>query len=338
MAKRMQAGWTVGACERMGVLLLAAWAAVVAPVWSQELQNAGAFALDNGVVRLEVMQPDHPQRYHTGARFTPLAAVLRATMAGHEFLFNPTAHDPVGDHAGLASEFDLCVPGGPAQELPPGYAEAGVGDGFLKIGVGVLQKQRQTYSLFQNCPVLARAQTTLQQQQTQAVYEQDCAGVAGYAYHLRVELRLEQNRIRTDWTLKNTGSKPLTTRQYCHNFLRFDAHDVGPGYRLMFPYPIRPSGLLPQQRLEENAVVFAERIPKWVNLRMEYPADYRGENRCRLEHSPSGLGVELITSLPGLYTAVHARAPYIAPEQFVLLALQPGEQVSWTRTVVLQAP
>lgn len=289
-----------------------------------------AVVLDNGTLRVEVMQPEGERRYNRGTRFANIAAVLSVRHQGREYLYNPQKHDPLEDHAGLAAEFDLCVPGGPAGDMPPGYHAAVPGEGFLKIGVGVLRKEEQPYSLFQRSAVIAPARTECDWSAQGAQFTQSAGPVKGYAYELGARIELVQNRLVVHWTLKNSGTKSFITRQYIHNFFRFGDHDSGTGYELLFPYPIAPTGLEEGQDATERSIIFARAIPRWVNISVPYPPDYTGENRLTLRH-PVGQEISFQTSRRGIYTAIHARAPYIAPEQFIELKLAPGETAEWTR-------
>ncbi len=297
-----------------------------------EARHAGSRVLTNGTMVVEVMEPNHPERYNRGTRFTPVAAVLSARLDGREFLFNPVEHNPIEDHAGLASEFDLCIPDGPVEHLPSGYNEAQVGEGFTKIGIGVLRKQTRQYSLFQNCDVLSRADTAVSWDSDRALFRQKCGGVNGYAYELEAQLTVGTNSIAVKWTLRNTGLKPLTTRNYVHNFFRFEDQDVGPNYVLSFPYDFTATGLLKEQAQDGRNIHFNARIPQWINAVIPYPADFDGPNSCELKSTLSGMRVVCITSLPGLRTDIHARLFYLAPEQFITLSLALSESREWTRT------
>lgn len=299
--------------------------------WAEE-QLPGTRLLRDGRLRIEVMDPASPERYNRGVRFADLAAVLRATYAGRSFLHAPVAHDPLDDHGGLASEFDLCIPGGPPEHLPPGWREASDGGGFLKIGVGVLRKQGKDYHLFHRPAVLSQAATTVTWEAARAVFAQTCPGVDGYAYELGAVVSVNDPEIVIDWSLVNTGSKPFTTRTYAHNFLRFDDRDAGPGYRLDFPFPIAVSGANAEQRVSDQSILFAARIPTWVNMAIPWPADYAGGNSCVLSHTEAGMSLTCATSLPSDQIAIHARAAYISPEQFIRLDLAPGAKAAWTRT------
>lgn len=295
-------------------------------------RHAGSHVLVHGPLRIEVMDPAAPERYNHGVRFTPLATVLRATLSGHEFLYNPVEHDAVDDNAGLANEFDLCIPGGPPGDLPPGYAEAEVGAGFLKVGVGVLQKGKQNYNLFQRPRLLVPADTTVAWAASAVQFHQTCVGVDGYAYELSADLAMSDDGLSVAWRLVNTGTAAFTTRHYVHNFFRFDDRNVGPDYVLSFPYAIAPTGLLPEQEADKDGIRFLREIPRWVNIEVPWPAAYGGPNRLTLTNRGNGLAVTCTTSIPGFRTAVHARPQYCSPEQFIAITVPPGEERRWTRS------
>jgi hypothetical protein len=295
-------------------------------------RHPGTRSLRSGDLFIEVMDPNAPDRYNRGARYTPVAAVLRARYKGVEYLFNPIAHDPIDDHAGLAAEFDLVTPDSPDEWMPPGYREAGTGDGFVKIGVGVLRKQARRYSLFERSEVLTRAPTTVEWGADSAAFVQSCEGAGGYAYELTARVKCTDDTIAIAWTLTNTGAKAFTTRHYSHNFFRIADLDVGPGYVLRFPYRPEVAGVQEEQALERDSIVFNRRIPKWVNLEVTPPPGYSGDNTLTLVQTYVRRSITCTTSLPNFRTAVHARAGYVSPEQFVELRLAPSQSAAWQRT------
>lgn len=289
--------------------------------------------LTNGVIAVRVMDPHHPDRFNRGVRFTPLAAVLGVTRDGVDYLYSPENHNPLGDHAGLAAEFDLCIPGGPDEDFPSGYAEAPVGEGFMKIGVGALQKATRPYNFFLRPALLEAAVTTVEWSPVGARFRQDFAGerTPGYAYRLEADLSLDGPGVIVDWSLANTGSRPITTRQYTHNFIRIGNNNTPSGYELSFPYDFTAAGLESGQAQEGRVIRFTGPIPNWINAVVPWPAGYSGPNTLTLRHPASGRSIVCETSLPGLRTDIHARTAYIAPEQFIEIAVAPGETRTWQR-------
>lgn len=289
--------------------------------------------LTNGVIEVRVMEPNHPERFNRGVRFTPLAAVLGVSRDGVDYLYAPEGHNPLHDHAGLAAEFDLCIPGGPKSALPSGYAAAGVGEGFLKIGVGALKKSARPYNFFQSPELLERAEVTVDWSADGARFRQNFAGekTPGYSCRLEADLTLDGPGVVVEWRLTNTGEHPIITRQYTHNFFRIGNHDTESGYELAFPYDFRATGLESGQSQEGRAIRFTGPIPRWINAVVPWPGDYAGPNTFVLKHAGSGRSIVCETSRPGLRTDIHARAAYIAPEQFIEITVAPGETQTWTR-------
>jgi hypothetical protein len=156
--------------------------------------------------------------------------------------------------------------------------------------------------------------------------------MSGYAYELWADVTAADDVVTIVWRLANRGTQPFTTRQYSHNFLRFDDADVGPDYVLSFPYDITVSGLETEQEATVREIRFLRPIPRWVNLAIPWPATYSGANELTLAHRGNGLALTCTTSLPGIRTAVHARLRYCSPEQFIAVTLAPDATAQWART------
>ncbi len=291
--------------------------------------HAGSRVLAKGDLVVEVMDPAAADGYYRGVRFTPLAAVIRAERGGREYFLHEAERDPLAAVAGLFAEFDLT-------SSPPGFAEAAIGEGFVKVGVGVLTKTERNYRFWPHHPVLRRATTETQWSASTATFRQVCEPHNGHGYELEATLALaDDGVIEVDWRLHNSGSKSLATEQYVHNCFQFDGRPVGPDYELSFPYDFEARGLQAQQRQEGRAILFPETLTQAVNIVVEPPADYAGPNTLLVRHLGTGQTIECLTSKPGRRTAVHASKVYLCPEQFIAIRLEPGESTTWTRRYVL---
>ncbi len=301
------------------------------PVTTLKPRHTGTRMLASKDLVVEVMDPAAANRYYTGVRFTPLAAVLRAVKGGKEYFFNPVTHNAASDHAGLASEFDLITPGG-----PPGFAEAAANGGFLKVGVGVLTKSTDQYQFWNNYPAKTLAKTAAQWGTNTVTFSQALPPTGGYGYLLTAKVTLEGPALHVDWTLKNTGFKPLKTRQYTHNFFRFSEKNVGPGYVISFPYTPQPGGLNDGQRHAGREIHFTKAVANPINANVPWPSGFTGANAVTVRHTATGQAIECITSIPGINTALHATAQHVCPEQFVEIALPPGKARQWRRSYIFK--
>ncbi|MDR2673612.1 MAG: hypothetical protein LBC18_01770 [Opitutaceae bacterium] len=285
----------------------------------------GTRTLARGGLVVEVMDPAAPGRYHTGARFSPVANVLRARLGGREFLFAPAEHDPLRDNGGLAMEFDLQTPGG-----PPGFAEAAIGGCYLKIGVGTLRKRAENYEFHTPQELVEPARTAVEWGDGRAVFRQVCAPVNGYACALTAEVLVGGARVEVRCVLENTGGKPFGTEHYAHNYFLFDGAPVGPGCRLKFPFEFEAGGLGGGAARDGREIIFTAVPAAAVNLRIAPPAG--APNRVAVSHALTGQRVLCRVSRPASRVAVHATARYLCPEQFVRITLAPGEKAEWTRS------
>jgi hypothetical protein len=312
------------AAAAAGVALMTATAALIAaePVAPA---HSGTRMIASSELAVEIMDPADEARYNNGVRFTPLANVLRVTGGGHQFLYSPVAHNPQTDNGGLASEFDLVT-------SPPGYKEAKPGEPFLKVGVGTLKKEGGNYRFFQNYEPVKLAATRVKWGEDTASFEQQIADAGGFGYTLTAVVSVKKRTLTVDWTLTNTGEQQLTTDTYTHNYFAFDGATVGPDYVLAFPFDFTPGKLRVGQKQVGRELHFIAPLEKPINLGAKTPADYQGPNACTVRHTSSGLGIDVLTSVPGPRTAIHAFAGALCPEQFIHIELAPGQSRSWTRT------
>ena len=139
-------------------------------------------------------------------------------------------------------------------------------------------------------------------------------------------------QVIVDWKLANTGTKPFETHHYAHNFFAFGDLPVGPDYVLSFPYDYKAGGLAKEQKQVGRDIQFIDEIPKAVNMEVQYPRQYEGANELTVKHTKSGHSIHCVTSVAGIRTAIHAHKRALCPEQFVALALEPGEKTQWIRT------
>lgn len=287
--------------------------------------------LTNGCLTVKVMDPNAPDRYNTGVRFSPVANVLQVDVDGREYLFSPETHDPVTENGGLAMEFDL---GGKDGPQPVSFAAAEMGESFVKIGVGVLKKTTAKYEFYTQYPIMERAVTRAEWTSSSATFAQTCPGVNDLAYDLGANITLSGNTLRIRYTLKNTGRRAFSTEHYTHNYFLFSGQPVGPGYALHFETPLPDDGVYDGARREGKTLHFDQILPKAVNLVVPVSREGQGDVWRSLTAvcSVTKQSIHVSNTFPVSRIAVHATSRYLCPEQFVLIRLAPGETTEWERS------
>ena len=337
----------------LSAALVAAFFQTARPANPPQPVHAGARILRSGGLIVEVGDPDSPDcRWNQGLRFSPMANVIQVQLDGRDFCYAPAAGGALGFLGGLPMEFDIGQE--PFQPDPPGYNEGSNGSAFIKIGVGILRRNSSTYNFSSNYQVIELARTETTWQPDRVNFVQTLSGTAdGYSYRLEEDVIVKNDRIIMDYVLTNTGTLTFTTEQYLHNFLTFGQRNVGPNYRVYFPYAMTASPQ-PQQWEPpvwmligrgfkwmdnnppmvslENMVLYTETISTVPKTWIYKPDDYLGSDTIAVEQSDLGQRVVIDSSLRSAYVGIWTTSYQVSPEQFVIITLAPGEQAEFTRT------
>lgn len=289
-----------------------------------------ARTLSNGKLTVTVVDPASSERYYRGVRFSSIASVTQVAFRDRTYLFAPEEHNPMTDAAGLPMEFDLFSPDG-----PPGFKEAREGEGFVKIGVGVLVKTGDQYRFFTPYEVAQWAPTESTWTADSVTFKQICEGANAYAYRLDAEVRLSGNDLILTCRLLNTGRRPFTTEQYVHNFFVFEGGSVGPGYQLALSSPFEARIPKPVFEVHGQDVRLFEEITqkmKAAEVFMTPSSENSSLGKAVVTAKESERKIAIDVSEPVRRLTLHASSRYFCPEQFIQIHLEPGEAREWTRT------
>lgn len=297
--------------------------------------------VSNNVVQARSYLPGRPGSYYRGTRFVRCSMADEIKAGNTRFygrLFHGSPHEPEGatHGCGPAEEFDLDTP-------PPGFTGAAVGGTFLKIGVGVL---RRTNDKPYNIGIAYEVADP-------GVWQVETLATTGVVY--RHTVKTPDGRYGTDYrhtlatgggstaltirrSLTNTGTEPLVTRHYNHQFLSVDNHPAGPDYTIRYsapPLPIRAPKCI---RVEGNDILFTAPPQTWEWCRLNVDNLREAPNRFRLWHGPGCTGVDVETDRPVIAACFFASPQTICPEMFTELTIAPGETETWTTTMTFLLP
>lgn len=286
--------------------------------------------LDNGEIRVSVFVPDSVHGYYRGARFD-WSGIIECVDTGNHRFYAPVHanHDPLRHD---------CV-SGPAEEFamvdPMGFDEAGAGESFVKIGVGLLRKGDDSEYRFNGDYEIVRAgDWDIEHGRDHVDFSQHFVGERGWAYRYLKTIRLVPAvpELIIAHRLENTGAKEIDIDHYNHNFTLIDGLPYGPDYRVELPFtttiPIRINDLA---WFRDNAVEVPEPLCEnslWIPLYEGLGrADY---NRAIIRHLPSGAAVEFTGDVPVTRMVFWAIERAACPEPFIRLRLKPGQAKEWS--------
>ena len=286
--------------------------------------------LDNGEIRVSVYLPDPVQGYYRGARFDWSGIIEHVDTAKHRF------YAPV--HATHDPQRHDCV-SGPAEEFamfdPMGFDEAGPGDSFVKIGVGLLRKgDDNEYRFNGDYEIMRVGEWDIERGPDRVDFFQELVGERGWAYRYRKSVRLVSDapELVIAHRLENSGTKDIDIDNYNHNFTLIDGLPYGPDYRVEFPFTTTiPTRISERAWFRDNAIEVPEPLGNsslWIPLfEGEGRVDY---NQATIRHLPSGAAVAFTGDAPVTRMVFWAIERAACPEPFIRLRLAPGQVREWS--------
>lgn len=285
--------------------------------------------LSNGVIETTLYLPDEQQGYYQGTRFDWSGAFKSLTYKGHTFIeqwfenYDPKMHDAIN---------------GPAEEFTPlGYADAKPGETFVKIGVGSLRKaDDKPYAFAKHFEVADQGKWTVKQHKDRVDFMHELTDPTGYGYRYTKTVRLSKGKpeLVLEHSLKNTGSKPIQTSVYDHNFFIIDKQPTGPTVNIQFPFEVKAEGkgfgttilaegnrLSYSRDLEKKEQVYSSGLQGFKPVSSDYD--------IRIENQKTGAGVHITSDHPMEKLVYWACATTSCPEPYIRLEALPGKEVTW---------
>ena len=283
----------------------------------------GTIILQRRSTRLEIALPDVAEPYYRGTRFDRTGNILALEARGHRYVsrwfrtYDPYRHDAVG---------------GPAEEFTQiGHEEAAPGEGFLKIGVGLLAREAEPYDRFHLYKVLDPGRTTVRTGASEALFRHVLKGY--YDYSKKVSIPADC-ALRISHRFRNTGPSTMDFHVYSHNFFILDGALTGRATRFFLPFTpeghwrtdydsvaLVPDGIAFSRDLREGETVFMG------DLHGAGPAE-----GCRfiLENLDNGLRVRAACDRPMDYAVFWSNTEVSCIEPYIHFTVPPGGTVRWT--------
>jgi hypothetical protein len=306
--------------------------------------------ISNGEIRAAIYLPDAKKGFYTSTRFDWSGAVCSLVYRGHEYYgtwfqkIDPKVRDIGYEGDQVVSEpFTAMV--GPVEEFETagralGYDEAKAGGTFIKIGVGVLRKVDDTrYHHSKPYEIVDGGKWSVKKGRDSVGFTHVLRDPSsGYAYDYRKTVSLSKGKpeMVINHVLKNTGTRPIDTTCYNHNFLALDSQPPGPDFLITFPFHLRASRG-PAKELGEirnNQLVYLKTLEdrERMSAFLEGFGDTAKDYDIRVENRKVKAGVRMIGDLPLWRIGYWSIKTALSVEPFVAMKIEPGKEVAWKIT------
>jgi len=289
--------------------------------------------LSNEEVTMKVYLPDAEKGLYRATRFDWSGVIGSVKYQGHEYFgYWKSTHDPLF-HEDLTGPVEGYI------EPGLGYAEAKPGGKFVRIGIGVLEKEDEPeYNWRKTYKILDHGRWNIDQGKDWITFTHEINSDVGYAYVYTKSIRLRKDGFILAHRLKNTGSKAIETDQFNHNFFMIDGDTPGPAFTIRFPYPISteddPQGML---EIKDREIHFLRNLVNddavFVSLSGYGPGVE--DHQVTVLNQKSGAGVTYRVDKPLHRMVFWSCATTLSPENSVWLSVEPGAEETWNSEYTL---
>ena len=292
--------------------------------------------LRNKEIIMKLYLPDVQKGSYRATRFDWSGIIYSVQYKGHEyFAYWKDTHDP-NFHEDLS---------GPAESYKDpglGYAEARPGDGFIRIGVGVLKKEAEAqFDGFKTYEIIDHGawKTDIKKKSIRFTHTVSSALGYGYVYTKTIKLNKKQPGFTIEHTLKNTGTKRIQCDQFNHNFFIIDGEPSGPNLELEFPFALSTdSDLKGLVKFEDKKLVFLQPFVKtsvWMQFK-DFESTVEN-HQFTIRDKRSGGAVEVSVDRPLYRMDFWACQTTQSPENYVWIDVEPGKTFTWNADYMLKA-
>src|SRR3954471_9343082 len=278
----------------------------------------------NSASRAKLYLPDAEKGYYRATRFDWSGVVASLEHKGHNYFgvwfegYDPKRHDAI---TGPVESFNAI-----------GYDEAAPGGSFLRIGVGWLRRPEDArVNDFKTYDIVDSGKWESRNGADWVEFTQ----TLGETYVYRKTVRLVQDQLVLEHSLKNTGKKALDTNVFNHDFYMLDNQPTSPDIAVKFPFDAKsgPDWRGPGE-LRGKELVYAQELQKGQTVSGEIKgygataADYD----FRVENRKTGVGVRQTGDRPLARLYFWSIRTTVCPEAYVHIRVEPGKEETWRTT------
>jgi hypothetical protein len=311
--------------------------------------------ISNGQIKARIYVPDSKNGFYRSTRFDWSGMIAGLEYKAHVFYgpwfykVDPSVYDFDYDANGVVVS-DSTAAVGPAEEFNTdgvalGFAAARPGGTFVKIGVGVLRKPAageagsnpDRYDHSRTYAIVDPGKWITKKSRDSVESTQELTDPAdGYSYVYRKTIRLLPGapKLVIEHSLTNTGSAPIRSTVYNHNFFTLDNEGPSEGLTVTVPYQIQSQRPLAQGILETrgNQLVYLKTLAEKDRgtATLGGFGDTAKDYDFRVENKKLGAGYHVTADKPPSNVALWSIRTVMAVEPYIAMSIEPGKEFTWT--------
>ena len=292
--------------------------------------------ITNGTVRAKLYLPDAANGYYRATRFDWAGVIASLEFQGHNYFgvwfprYDPKINDAI---TGPVEEYRT-------GDSALGYADAKVGETFVRIGVGLLKKPEEPkFQQFKTYDIADNGKWTVKTAADSVEFTQEVTDpVSGYAYLYKKTVRLAKGapRMTIEHSLRNTGKKVIETNVYNHEFFVLDNQPSGPDFTVKFPFEVKNTsdfrGLAEVSGRELHYLQELRPGNQSIHSELTGFGDSAKDFDFRVENRKTGAGVRVTGDHALSKIDFWSPRTTVCPEAYIDLKIEPGKESRWQLT------
>jgi len=330
----------------MNTLFTIKKAAVFAAVFFLGLNTYNSFAqkkqyqdgfpyinISNGKLEATILLPDTSKGYYRAARFDWSGFMAQVTYGKHTFFHEWKGYIGKTDTFGIHNPYNTGTGAGISEEFRKtlNYQEAKAGETFVKVGVGIQLKDKDSaYYFAKNYQIVnnGKWETTFGKDWIQFMHTIITDFGYGYVYTKKITLLPNSSVIKVYHSIKNTGTKPIETTTYSHNYFRFDDNPTDENYLLTYP-----SAINPKDKFIAKAMFGTTTFKLNEELKGATPVqgafNTNGVNEFELTNKKTKTAVHVKGDKPVIAPYLYVWRNAFCPEHMIEVLVPVGETTTW---------
>ncbi|MGZ5927895.1 MAG: hypothetical protein ACXWLX_01665 [Rhizomicrobium sp.] len=307
--------------------------------------DAPSVDIRNAVIAARIYLIDSEKGFYRGTRFDQSGVIGSLTLGGQNFYgpwfdrVSPEVMDYVFTPDGIVGGPDSAICGPVEEFAPVGFDQAAPGGTFLKIGVGMLRKpDSKPYDHYRLYDIMDAGKRDVRWTRSGISFTQDIAGAIRYVKTLR--LMPGKPEMRIEHVLTNTGTAPISTTVYDHNFLT-----LSPGNQdivVAFPFPITPDNVPDPNmvRIAGNRFAYVRPLKDkdTVSFHIAGFGTTSRDYDIQVGNAKTGAGMRVTADQPLSRLNLWSIRSVMAVEPYIDIVLPPGTTKRWVYTYRYTAP
>lgn len=268
--------------------------------------------LKNNRLTVEI---DETNKLYEGVRFDNLGTISRVTLdEKYEFMTSEFTDErfPFGG-IGLSNEFKPIITDGE----------------YMKIGIGVIKVDGPYDFMYKyDCDYAKMSTRVIDDTSVEftAIHHD-----SNYDFTYTKTVSINENKLRYDYKIVNTGEKEISTLEYCHNFINMDNNIVGKGYYFTAPCDLANCTDVAAIDPVNNTVSWDSYSGETFFLMTEDPKEKISPACWELKHTKNNLSMTEKVDLELERFLLWGQRHVVSAEMLVRVTVLPAETTTWNR-------